>query len=163
MALNIYVRLGRYHLKRHPIGPARKRSKRPDQASDDNRERDHGPPQPEAFESVFHRFAIGLFLAVSFGLRATAFRPIAFRPIAFRLSWWTDGVAGGIDGVAGTIVLPVGGSPIGIGSVEIGSVGGGSVEIGSVGGGSVEIGSSGFAASSPRCGRFVDRLVRRRG
>jgi hypothetical protein len=56
MALNIYVRLGRYHLKRHPIGAATARSERPHEPGDDDGEGDEDSPEQEPFEPVFERF-----------------------------------------------------------------------------------------------------------
>ncbi|ELZ41354.1 hypothetical protein C463_13954 [Halorubrum californiense DSM 19288] len=78
MALNIYVQLGRYHLKRHPIGATTDRSQRPHEPGDDDRERDDGSPQSEPFEPVFERVrfvrlvALAARFAVGFAGRVPA-------------------------------------------------------------------------------------------
>ncbi|CDK40218.1 uncharacterized protein BN903_7 [Halorubrum sp. AJ67] len=87
MALNIYVQLGRYPLKRHPIGPARKRSKRPDEAADDHRERHDGSPQPEPFEPVFERLRLVRVVVAGRRLGLAVSEPLA----RFRIGWRIGG------------------------------------------------------------------------
>jgi len=104
MALNIYVRLRRYHLKRHPIGPSRKRSKRPDEAGDDDRERRQRPPQSEPFEPVREGLVVGVTVRrVVVGTAAVAPRVVvAGRPRGRAVRRGRRGSLGRVHPVPGT-------------------------------------------------------------